>query len=277
MAVSGTVSLSQINVSAAGGNYSGGGGGGLALIAAVLGWFYCLARGRMAQGLQRALEFGLSYGAQTNAYLLVLTDAYPNADPAAVAYVGPPAPPRPVRVRSSDDGRRGRWTVFFRFFMALPHLMWLYAWAFAVFFAWIAIGFAALVRGRAPAGLHRFLAAYVRYQTHVLAYLNLLSGPFPDFNGRPGYAVDAEIDPPAPQPRAGVFFRGLLVAPAFLLGLAFSGVLFTVGFLSWWVSLFTGEVPEQLRRLGGWALDYMAQAAAYGLILTSRYPYTGPA
>ena len=54
--------------------------------------------------------------------------------------------------------------------------------------------------GRSPAALHRFLSAYVRYTTHVYAFLLLVANPFPGFSGEPGsYPVDLEIDPPAPS------------------------------------------------------------------------------
>ena len=41
--------------------------------------------------------------------------------------------------------------------------------------------------------------------------------------------------------------------------------------------LFTGRMPRGLRNLGAYALRYIAQVNAYGLLLlTSRYPYAGP-
>ena len=47
-----------------------------------------------------------------------------------------------------------------------------------------------------------FLAAYVRYATHVNAYVFLAARRYPGFRGRPGYEVDVEIDPPARQSRS---------------------------------------------------------------------------
>jgi Domain of unknown function (DUF4389) len=43
----------------------------------------------------------------------------------------------------------------------------------------IANWFATLAAGVSPEALHRFLAAYVRYQNHVYAYLFLIADPFP--------------------------------------------------------------------------------------------------
>ena len=71
--------------------------------------------------------------------------------------------------------------------------------------------------GARRAALHRFLAAYVKYATHVYAYLFLAAEPLPGFDGRPGYPVDVEIAPPARQNRWTVGFRLVLAIPALLL------------------------------------------------------------
>ena len=65
----------------------------------------------------------------------------------------------------------------------------------------IANWFATLVNGKSPEGLHNFLATYMRYQTHVYAYVLLIADPFPGFGGKPGYPIDLEIDPPQSQNR----------------------------------------------------------------------------
>ena len=69
----------------------------------------------------------LGYGAQAEAYVLLLTDRYPNSDPDAV---GPEwsLPPHQVQLELNDDGRRSRLTVFFRLLLALPHFVWLALW-----------------------------------------------------------------------------------------------------------------------------------------------------
>jgi hypothetical protein len=57
---------------------------GLALaleIAAVLTWFAALATGSAPWGLRNLMAYSLRYSAQTNAFLYLLTDAYPHASP----------------------------------------------------------------------------------------------------------------------------------------------------------------------------------------------------
>src|SRR5439155_9251311 len=126
------------------------------------GWFASLARARMPGGLRDAIAYALSYSAQVDAYVLLLTDRYPNADPlAALGRAG--TPEHPIRLVCEDDLGRSRLTVFFRLLLAIPHLLWLSLWGLATLFGAIANWFATLFAGTSPAGLHRFLAAYVRY------------------------------------------------------------------------------------------------------------------
>lgn len=134
----------------------------------------------------------------------------------------------PVRVVVNDDLSRKRLTVLFRLILVLPHLLWLGIWGVGAFFAAIANWFATLVSGRPPAGLHRFLALYVSYATQVYAYLLLAAGPYPEFDGRPGYPVEVEIAAPERQSRASVGFRLILALPAILIAATLFGG-FSVG------------------------------------------------
>jgi hypothetical protein len=47
-------------------------------LAAIFGWFYCLALGRMHQGMRDLSAWMLRYEAQTYAYLFLLTSRYPS-------------------------------------------------------------------------------------------------------------------------------------------------------------------------------------------------------
>jgi hypothetical protein len=72
--------------------------------------------------------------------------------------------------------------------------VWLLLWTIAVFFAAFVTWVATLITGRPPEGLHRFLSAYVRYSTHLSAYVALTANPFPGFTGEAGsYPVDPEL------------------------------------------------------------------------------------
>jgi Domain of unknown function (DUF4389) len=250
--------------------------GGAGAAAAFVAWFAILARGRAPRGLRDLVAFALGYGAQTAGYLFLLTPRYPSSDP-ALAEEYSELPEHPVRMTVDDDLARPRLTVFFRLFLAIPHFVWFFLWSIAIVFAAIAAWFAALVTGRVPAGLHRFLAAYVRYETHLFAFVYLVGRRFPGFLGRAGsYGIDLEIEPGAQQSRWKVLFRVFLAIPAFIVGGALGGVALLIAFLAWWYGLATGRMPEGMRNLAASCLRYSAQANAYVLLVTSHYPYGAP-
>jgi hypothetical protein len=256
--------------------YYTGGGFGLALSVAFLAWFACLVRARMPHGFRDLLAYTIRYGAQTLGYVLVLTDRYPNSDPREP--VAAPPPPRPVELVSpEEDLSRNRLTVFFRLLLTIPHFVWLILWGIVVFFTLIVAWFATLIVGRLPNALHRFLAAYLRYETHVFSYLTLVENPFPGFTGAAGsYPVDVRIDPPERQNRWKTGFRIILAIPAHLVTSGLGGALFVIAFLGWFASLVLGRMPRGLRALGAYALGYSAQTYGYLYLLTDTYPYSGP-
>jgi hypothetical protein len=207
----------------------------------------------------------------------------------------------PVRLVVDDDLMRSRLTVFFRLLLAIPHFIWVTLWTLAVvvigFIAWVI----ALVRGRLPDGLHDFLAMYVRYVTHLGAYLAIAANPYPGFTGKPGYPVDVEIPAPQAQSRGTIAVRLLLAIPALILAATLGsgagggsastgrngrgqfvsstgvgGVAAVCAFLGWFASLARGRMPNGLRDLGAYGIGYTAQAYAYTLLLTDRYPNSDP-
>ncbi len=252
-------------------------GTGVVVACAFLTWFYALAKGRAPEGLTRLQWFCLHYGAQVSAYMLLVTDRYPSADPERLG-VPWPAPAHPVALVSApDDGRRSRLIVFFRLALAAPHFVWVTLWSVVAELVAVLSWFVTLFRGRSPAVFHRFLAAYVRYVVHVTAFATIVGAPFPGFTGKAGsYPVDVQIAPPARQGRWKTLFRVLLGFPALVIGSAIGYALWTVAFLGWFASLFTGRMPDGMRRLGLLSLRYTAQTNAYLLLLTDRYPYAGP-
>jgi len=249
---------------------------GASAVVALLAWFVCLALGRMSIGFRDLLAYTLRYAAQTWGYFYLLTDRYPDADPSRPPATQP-TPAKPVGLRVEDGLRRSRLTVFFRLLLTIPHFVWLALWGVAVFFALIVGWFATLISGRLPGALHRFLAAYVRYATHVYAFLTLVANPFPGFAGTAGsYPVDVEIAPPERQNRWKTLFRLLLAIPAHVLGSALVLPLELVAVFGWFVGLFLGRMPRGLRNLGAYVLRYQAQMYAYSFLLTDSYPYSGP-
>jgi Domain of unknown function (DUF4389) len=250
--------------------------GGVAAVCAILIWFAALATGRAPLGLRNLAAYGVGYTAQAYAYVLLVTDRYPNSNPEAL---GPAweLPPHPVRLALDDDGRRSRLTVLFRLLLAIPHIVWVVLWSILAFLAAIANWFVVLVRGRSAGALHRFLAAYVRYYAHLDAFIFLVANPFPGFVGAPGYPVDIAIGEPERQSRWKTLFRLFLAIPAFIVTSALNAALVVVGILGWFAALVTGRMPTGLRNLGAYAVRYLSQTNAYFLVLTDAYPHASPA
>lgn len=213
---------------------------------------------------------------------------------------------RPIRlVVRDDDLRRNRLTVFLRLVLAIPHLVWVTLWGIAAFVVGFVNWLAVLIEGNVPEILHDFVAGYVRYATQVGAYVFLAANPYPGFRGRPGYAVDLEIDPPERQSRWTGLFRLVLALPALALaailggglssgsgsasssaqgeeygvwwGASAAGVAAVAAFLAWFAILARGRAPRGLRDLVAYALGYAAQTIGYLLLLTGRYPSSDPA
>jgi len=178
----------------------------------------------------------------------------------------------PIRLVVTDDLQRNRLTVFFRLIVAIPHLIWVTLWGVVAMLAALANWFATLIKGESPTGLHNFLATYLRYQTHVYAYVLLVANPFPDFGGKPGYPIDIEVDPAQPQNRWTVAFRLILAIPAFIIAGILGYLNRALAVFSWFVALVMGRLPEGLRNFAAFALRYEQQTLGYALLLTGRYP-----
>ena len=128
---------------------------------------------------------------------------------------------RPVRLTIADDLRRNRATVFFRFLLALPLMVWLVVWAVGAFVVAVVNWGATLVLGRSPSSLHRFLARFVRYATHAFAYLNLAGGiVWAGAVGAAGWALGAAL--------TGMLQRAAHIEELLGLGVV-TALLFTLG------------------------------------------------
>jgi uncharacterized protein DUF4389 len=215
--------------------------------------------------------------------------------------------PHPISLVVEDDLHRSRLTVFFRLILAIPHFIWLTLWSIAMVVVAVVNWIAVVLAGRLPKGLHGFTAAYVRYTTHLNAYLYLAANKYPGFLGDAGsYPIDARIDEPARQSRLKAAFRIILAIPALLLMATLVGfgaggggggggggrssgdmdygseaawgaggtasAVFVAAILAWFACLALGRMPLGLRDLAAYGLRYAAQTFGYVLLLTDRYP-----
>ena len=186
-------------------------------------------------------------------------------------------PEHPLRLELRDELVKDRLTVFFRPLLVLPHLIWLAGWSLLVVLVVPVAWLVTLARGRLPRALHRFFGAWVRYDAHVWAFFGLVGGPFPGFVGDAGsYPVGIEIAGPERQNRWVTAFRGVLAIPATILSFALLTLVGLALLLGWPYALVTRRMPRGLRDIGATSLRYAAQANAYLLFVTDRYPYSCP-
>jgi hypothetical protein len=187
-------------------------------------------------------------------------------------------PQHPVRLIVTDDLRRSRLLVFFRLPVAIPHLVWWWLWRYIALVVALLTWVCALVIGRPPRPFHRFLGAFVRYETHVWAFVTLVGNPFPGFVGARGsYPIDLDTPTePQPQNRLVTLVRIILAIPAILLTGALIYAVAVAAILGWFASLIRGRMPEGFRDLGAYALRYQGQLNAYIYLQTARYPHSSP-
>lgn len=182
-----------------------------------------------------------------------------------------------IRVTDTEPLRRRRLVVFLRPILLFPHYIVLSVWALLLIpvvpFSWVA----ALILGRLPNAFHRFLAAYLRYQGQVTAWLYVLSATYPDPLHTKDHPFRIEVPEARHQPRLVTLFRLPLAIPAFVLASVFSVILTAIGVGAWVVGLARGRTTAGLQELGTFCMRYQLETQAYLSLLTAAYPRLEPA
>lgn len=188
-----------------------------------------------------------------------------------------PPPPTPYgevlpELDLPAPGAQRRWTVLLRWLLAVPHYIVLAVLGFIGFFVLVFGWFAALVLGRLPGPVARYLTGLLIYQTRVYAYSMLLVDAYPPFGfDAPGYPVQVDVRP-AELNRLAVLFRLILAIPAAIVqGLATSGW-YVLCFFIWLIALVLGRLPEPVFGATAATTRYAMRFTAYWTMLTAAYP-----
>lgn len=184
-------------------------------------------------------------------------------------------PPDTVAYFNDYEQRRSRLTTFFRYFTALPHIIWLAIYGIGAFFAVIGAWFALLFTGKYPEGIYKFLSGYQRYYTRVYAYAYLITDKFPPFSGNPDepYAAHFLVGPPKESySRVKVFFRWLLIIPFEIVAYVLVLVWYLAAVIAWFVIVITGKQPQGLQDAMNFCFGFLARLGAYALLLTEDWP-----
>jgi hypothetical protein len=144
----------------------------VAVVCMLINYFVVLITGRAV--FVDFLSGALRYITRLNAYIYLLTDAYP---PFSLG----DAPDYPVRVSIAPPGRIHRWR-FFSYFLAIPHILVLYVLVIVSGITTFISAIVILFIGRYPPGLFGIAAATVRYQARVNAYIYLITDSYPPFS-----------------------------------------------------------------------------------------------
>jgi Domain of unknown function (DUF4389) len=144
-----------------------------AYIVWIINWFATLFMGQSPDGLHNFLATWLRYSCQVTAYYHLLADPYPSFGGGA-GY--------PVDLVIAPPQRQNRWTVFFRYLIAIPALILYYVlnsvFNIVALFAW----FACLFTGKMPEGLENLGAFVLKYGMQTTGYLMLLTGNYPSLS-----------------------------------------------------------------------------------------------
>lgn len=191
---------------------------------------------------------------------------------------------------------RDRLTVFFRFFLAIPHILLVGApvgittlnWgsesgfqmtpimggalgavaAICALIAWFSLVF----NGQYPEGLRKLAMLYLRWRVRAVAYAALLRDEYPPFGDDPYPASLAIRTSTGPRDRLSIAFRLILAIPH-LVALTFLTVAWALVTLIAWVTILAGGVyPEPLYRFATGVFRWSIRVEAYLLLLGDEYP-----
>ena len=197
---------------------------------------------------------------------------YPGPVPAfAIQQQQPP----PIFVAVAGPAPQSRLTVFFRYFMLIPHMFVLYfvgiAAGIVAFIGW----WGALFTGQLPEFAYSFLSGWLRWTARVSAYEFLLTDVYPPFSLDDDTTYPVRVAIPAPQQlnRAAVFFRGILAWPVMLrAGLVTFGAFSVMGFIAWLITLFSGQLSPSFHLAYVAVLRFGTRVNGYYYMLTAAYP-----
>jgi hypothetical protein len=198
--------------------------------------------------------------------------------PSYPAYpAGPPlqlAQPAPVHVAVGESAQQHRATVAFRLILVIPHLFLLCFLGIAAlviaFLGW----WGALFTGRLPEFAVAYLSGFIRWRLRVWAYLYLLTDVYPPFtlDDVPAYPVRLLVPEPQRLNRAAVFFRAILIIPAWIVAELVAYGAAVVLFVAWLITLIAGRMPVALHQALTAVLRYQTRLYGYLWMLTPAYP-----
>ncbi|HZO36688.1 MAG TPA: DUF4389 domain-containing protein [Solirubrobacteraceae bacterium] len=184
----------------------------------------------------------------------------------------------PVQYEADYVERRSRLTTFFRWLLAIPHLIVISVLGFFAYIVVIVAWFALLFTARWPQGMYNFTAGVLRYAARLYGYLHLATDTYPPFDlgEHDEYPIRLKIAPPLESySRAKVFFRILLAIPVAIIAYALYLVANLGAFIAWFVIVITGKQAQGLQNMINLGVAYYVRSAAYFCLITEDWPPFG--
>jgi len=185
-----------------------------------------------------------------------------------------------------QEEKRNRWTVGFRFILAIPHLLLVGGPGIGIGTSGdrtgvlgVVAGVAAVINwfiivftGKANADLMSLQQFYLRWRARALAYEALLRDEYPPF-GDGEYPVAAEFQAVTKnRNRWTVGFRFILIIPQVIVLLFLFIAWAVTAVIGWFAILFSGRYPDGLWRFGEGVMRWSLRVESYWLLLHDEYP-----
>lgn len=169
--------------------------------------------------------------------------------------------------------RRERLTNFFRFFLAIPHLLVLNAWGSLLqvlaFIQWWII----LFTGKRNQRIWNMQNYWLAYASRAYAYTYMLFDKWPYFGEKPeGEPTTYEFIYEQNAGRSSNFFRLIMLIPALFIYFALSIVTAFVLLFSWFTIVIAGKQSQSSFSFILKTHRYWISVNAYGLLMTDSYP-----
>jgi hypothetical protein len=142
-----------------------------AVFVAFVNWIVTLIRGRSPDALHNFLSAYVRYQVHVFAFAAVIANPFPGFGGSAGSY--------PVDVQIDPPATQSRWTIGFRFFLAIPAFILSSALSTVLSVAALLGWFPSLFTAHMPSGLRKLGLLALRYSAQTNAYFLLLTNRYP--------------------------------------------------------------------------------------------------
>ena len=176
-----------------------------------------------------------------------------------------------------NEGPRNRGTVAIRIILAIPHLLIVGVWGYAIELVAVIHWFIQVFTGKRNRGLFDFSNRYLGYYSRVNTYVGLLFDEYPGFiddAGKTPVQYNLEYNESVNRLTAGL--RIIWAIPALIIAAVLTFAVFFVTIVTWFTILITGKHPRGQFDFQLKVNRYTMQANAYISLLTDDYPQYAP-